>query len=563
MMVAPQTFGGPKFLKGGWEGKDHEHMLRKPVKAHYCGARFRYFLPEYTKGHGRPPCACCSDEKGKPTADHVISHEWVARRVVDVCDTYWLIGKRYLCKHCRNMGRTYTFNSWDPHVLKWMHPSFEAELGVKFTWKCAVTEKLASYIETHAVQGTSFDHMHAYVSSQHHVTCAKARLQYALAVDYWNRNAGMGVNKEALDGEWGDFDDPSAWAGYVPGKEYFVAVFLQLAANAEEFHSRCLQMVDANILSGDASMKVPKLIRLHGGPVYKSHLYTTMNEHAQVVGLWMVDSDGHSELLPHFQGVQHRFEAHGWDGPAYAYGDNCCGGDRSLFTTAWPSLKGHSAEVAQRDRVASARSAELPNATLAKLKCAHGYQVVRDRSIAESIASSLLLDTCIKHIGLDAEWRAFSSGSNVDVLQLCTARQDDRNLQIYIFLLGSICPAATRTLPGSLLALLQSPDKTFVGNNIQADLTRLGNCFDANLGRAKQDVRPSNIEDLSHLAHALDPVKWPTRSSKLTLLATEYLHLQKPEEERCSAWDSLRLSPDQLKYAAIDVALHFRFQLPS
>ena len=45
----------------------------------------------------------------------------------------------------------------------------------------------------------------------------------------------------------------------------------------------------------------------------------------------------------------------------------------------------------------------------------------------------------------------------------------------------------------------------------------------------------SNIEDLSHLAHALDPVKWPTRSSKLTLLSTEYLHLQKPEEERCSA----------------------------
>ena len=456
------------------------------------------------------------------------------------------------------MGRTYTFNAWDANVLKWMHPSFEVELGVKFTWKCAVTTSLASYIQTHAVHGTSFEHMHDYVSSSHHITCDTARLQYALAVDYWNLNAGMGAAKIGLDGEWGDFDDPDGWAGYVPGKEYFVAVFLQLSANAEEFHSRCVQMVDANIISGDASLKVPKCIRLHGGPVYKSHLYTCMNEHAQVVGLWMVDSDGHSELLPHFQGVQNRFKQHGWEGPHYAYGDNCCGGDRSLFMAAWPSLKGNPTEAEVRDQVAALQTAQLPNATLSKLKCnKEGCQVVRDRSTAEAVAASLLLDTSTREIGLDAEWRPFAGGSTVDVLQLGHERPDG-SLQIYIFLLGGISPAATRTLPGSLLALLQSNDKLFVGNNIQADLTRLGNCFDCNLGKAKHDVRPSNIDDLSHLAHALDPVKWPTRSSKLGSLVPEYLKLQKPEEERCSAWDSLRLSPDQIKYAAIDVALHFR-----
>ena len=220
---------------------------------------------------------------------------------------------------------------------------------------------------------------------------------YASKVHAWNKiQSGIRRLERKVElEEWGEFDDDEGWNGYVPCVAYFVAVFLQLHEAVSDFIHRCIQMADGEVLAGDASLKVPKLIRLAGGAQYKKFLYTIMNGHGQIVGFWFVDQDSAEQLSPFLDAVNLRFEKHGREPPLLAYGDNCCGGDRSLFTTAWPSLKGHSAEVAQRDRVASARSAELPNATLAKLKCGHGYQVVRDRSIAESIAPSLLLDTFV------------------------------------------------------------------------------------------------------------------------------------------------------------------------
>ena len=90
---------------------------------------------------------------------------------------------------------------------------------------------------------------------------------------------------------WGDFNDQDGWAGYVPCKDYLVVVFLKLAESNMGFMRRSMQMLDAQILAGDASLKVPKFIRLSGGAQAKKFLHTAMNGFGQAVGLWFVDQD--------------------------------------------------------------------------------------------------------------------------------------------------------------------------------------------------------------------------------------------------------------------------------
>ena len=65
--------------------------------------------------------------------------------------------------------------------------------------------------------------------------------------------------------EWGDFHNATGWSGYVPTAAYFVVVFLQIAERRMDFMRRCIQMVDGEILAGDASCKVPKLVKLGDG----------------------------------------------------------------------------------------------------------------------------------------------------------------------------------------------------------------------------------------------------------------------------------------------------------
>ena len=123
--------------------------------------------------------------------------QYVARRVADLRDTYWLVCKRYHCKACKAAGRQNTFNTWDPAVVEGYGGGLEESLDVVFTYKCAVSQCLADYIEDHAVTAASFEAMHRHITNNHHRSCDRSRLQYAHAVDDWNsQKQGQGRAQE-------------------------------------------------------------------------------------------------------------------------------------------------------------------------------------------------------------------------------------------------------------------------------------------------------------------------------------------------------------------------------
>ena len=361
--------------------------------------------------------------------------------------------------------------------------------------------------------------------------------------------------------EWGEFDDDEGWNGYVPCVAYFVAVFLQLHEADSDFLHRCIQMVDGEVLAGDASLKVPKLIRLAGGAQYKKFLYTIMNGHGQIVGFWFVDQDSAEQLSPFLNAVNLRFEKHGREPPVLAYGDNCCGGDRTMFTSSFPSLQGGLEAKAQREQAQAREAKKLPKATLAKLGCEDEPVVIRSMQGAVEFAHDMLMDETVETIGLDAEWATGRGAGrhDVDVLQFAVPGKGvDNKTRVYILQL-SVILSNSRVLPPPLLMLLQSDAKVFVGNRVQGDLTRMGNHFNVDLGRAQSNTRPTNIRDTSWSAYGIDPARW-RKSEKLSELAAHFLKMEVPKEDttRKSIWNKPILDEQQKLYAAIDVAVGLR-----
>ena len=487
--------------------------------------------------------------------------KYVTRRVIGLHGSYWLVCKKYKCEACKGAGRQWSFNMWDTKVLALLHPSIADSLGVMFTWKLAVTQELVDYIEDHAVCKVSFEAMATHLKSNHHRSFTRAHLAYVSAVDYYNiaikRSAN--ANRQLLEPEeWGAFRDPNGWGGHVPGAAYLVAIFLAKADQSEPFLKRSLQMVDAEVIAGDASLKVPKFIRISGGARCKKFLYTLMNGHGEIAGLWFVDQDSRECLLPKFQATNDRFVAQGLPCPRYAWGDNCCGKDRAMFEDAWPSLKAPHEAKEVLDRIKENQQGKLPKATFNRLKCDTNYKQIRTRADANEFALGVLMNCEQYFIGLDAEWTWGTTGSRVDVLTMCVEKFGQGGTpRVVLFRLNEICHE-DRALPSELLRLLQSNDKRFVGVNIQGDLTRLGRHHNCDLGTAVRNLPPRNIVDAGHLAHELDPVTYPRRQVGMHELTAKFLVLDVEKGDatpRMSQWDASDLTPAQLQYAALDAAI--------
>lgn len=103
-------------------------------------------------------------------------------------------------------------------------------------------------------------------------------------------------------------------------------------------------------------------------------------------------------------------------------------------------------------------------------------------------------------------------------------------------------------IPPALLAVIQSPTRLLYGVNIRNDASKLARDFPA-LGR------PQGFVDLSHIARALEPSRWPEGKRLISLAKLTEAHvgeeLEKPKE-RTSDWRK-PLTERQRDYAASDV----------
>ena len=236
---------------------------RRPLLEDYQRPRVQFFLPEIECGCPRPKCPVCT------TNDHTVVKGWMCRRVVDTKDTYFIVYRRFACSTCRAApGRPETtYGPWTPSVYADMqkeHSDICDDLGIVFTAKNAVTEEVMDYITHHATGGLSFAKQAEYFKGLHHKRAHRMRKKYLRAVKRWRQRNDDDLEAE----EWSQFEkstlafsDPTGYNGYTPGAEYFAVLYIKHVLLSSEAMRLRMQMVDAQILAGDACAA-----RLHCAP---------------------------------------------------------------------------------------------------------------------------------------------------------------------------------------------------------------------------------------------------------------------------------------------------------
>ena len=191
--------------------------------------------------------------------------------------------------------------------------------------------------------------------------------------------------------------------------------------------------------------------------------------------------------------------------------------------------------------------------------CDQKITVISEWTETNEWAGRLVLNQHARSIGLDAEWTAFTYG--VDCLQFCVLEESRAN--VVLLHLGKIA-RESQSIPPHLLTLLQSSEKLFFGNNIQGDLTRLGNKYNCDLGRAQKKSPPVNIYDCSKAANKINPSKFPKKQTKLDQLCKHFLNLNVEKgvtTARLGEWGNYPWTFEQIKYAAIDAVVSLQLGL--
>lgn len=80
----------------------------------------------------------------------------------------------------------------------------------------------------------------------------------------------------------GRFDDKDGYNGKTPGRATLSAAWDVVSEERGPWYQRRAQMVGGRILSGDASYKFTKKVKMDGNRVFQG-TYTVMNEHHMVV----------------------------------------------------------------------------------------------------------------------------------------------------------------------------------------------------------------------------------------------------------------------------------------
>ncbi|KAK9051155.1 hypothetical protein SSX86_027781 [Deinandra increscens subsp. villosa] len=144
-------------------------------------------------------------------------------------------------------------------------------------------------------------------------------------------------------------------------------------------------------------------------------------------------------------------------------------------------------------------------------------------------------------VGLDVEWRPHhirSMSNKSATLQLCI---DSKCLILQLFYMDEI--------PESLKRFLLNPKFTFVGIEVEDDVSKLKNEYGLDCGRSA-DIRAAAMK------------KWPGRFRRPGLkdLAMEVLglHMKKPKHVCMSNWEARVLNENQVEYACIDAYASYK-----
>jgi hypothetical protein len=522
-----------------------------------------------TGGTCMPSCPSC--KSNKRVGPHAFRDNHFGRVVVDLTETYYVLGRRYICHECKDKSQQlkavlqetaaannieigevrddevqYTFMGWNDKSL----PLFPCGIGNKFpavlTWKAGLDKKVVDMMRPLYDGGCRPDRLSALLLEMH------SRRFFQLCIEHEYELACTRTLTQHSYETLGDFGDKKKYNGLVPTGKFLAHVYKVYHASIGHYLDLEVKKRGATTLHWDVSYKEAKHLCLYRGrPVFQG-LVTAMNEVGEVRMQFHIYSDSHEQMKSAIEAFKRTTSSLGLPDVRLFYTDNP-GGDRLFYLRQLPSLQSQQ-DVFDEFSVSNNVPAGIKDSLQSYEYDSINVRTALTKCDVEKVVMALKEDIKGGRIGLDAEWnqlvscRGIQTGtSKVQTMQIAYRNADD-NINVLVLKVGQF-----DKLPPSLVSLLDGTDGIDIyGVNVSADLVKISRDFQATeMMKMNHKLRP-DVHNLGMMARRRDVVQ--DAGSSLEVIARRVLDITLDKTLRCSDWSG-KLTDDQIKYAAIDAAV--------
>lgn len=184
------------------------------------------------------------------------------RRCVDLDESFWIIGYRYICKQCRqiaakNTGNapkpSYTFMSWNTRILDQLPPHLRAEFPARLSHRSGLSISTTKLLRSCTQAGLATQHFADALRAQHLTRFDELHLQYLDAVF-----ARRGLNEwRPMYKPFLPFEDRSddGYYGFTPSAIWLRNIYDSLVEEHEPEIYQHMAMLTAEVCAIDHSHK--------------------------------------------------------------------------------------------------------------------------------------------------------------------------------------------------------------------------------------------------------------------------------------------------------------------
>ncbi|KAF6764006.1 hypothetical protein DFP72DRAFT_956173 [Ephemerocybe angulata] len=495
--------------------------------------RPRWFVWDPKALYKELPCPGC----GKTLHRHAAMSR--PRRCVDTSDSFWIVGFRYHCRHCRHpkTGKnTVTWCSWDRRILNVLPPALASHFPAILSHRSAVSKELFSWMRSCFQSGMGSKQFSDAVRVQHLLRHDELHLTYLDFIAHRSvLSSWMGQQYESFL----PFDDTSPYGphGFVPSAQWFRDMYDQYMEEHRQDIDQHTAMLTAEICAIDHSHKLPKHIARAEGERVVNGLLSVTNEKGEIRACNLVSTKAHSQFELALTEIRKSLDKYGHKQPELFYTDNMA--DKAFLEASFPSLR--------RGVVAVEQFGHLDPFTLPS-----DVQICVRK---EEQAMNAALSTIIEHVpiessdpdlvlGFDCEWNlAISSNGHhergdIAVVQIAFEQR------VYILQISDLI--ARHRLPEKLIMLLQNPRVLKVGRMVKNDLKQLEDA----IGATTPFVGALDLASYAKARHAVSNARCSL--SQLCAVVLQKRLSKNVSERLSTAWEQPHLTPEQEHYAACD-----------
>lgn len=475
----------------------------------------------------------------------------VARRVVALTKTYYIITQRIECKKTATRdGCGKTYNQYEPALLEQMPKPLAAEFPAFLTHRSGLDRDLLHLIRAGMVRRVCARQFQTILQELHIRRHDLLELSYCHAIDEFKSRHGLSDLAPKVP-PFSSFEDKTGFGGFIPSAAYINHAYQAYMRVIRPFLDQCMSALSGLLLRWDHTFKITKhLARIDGTPVFMA-LFTILNENEQIRWQGFVHTKAFSHLRHAFEGIVRSLKLHGLPQPILGFTDNVAADEANVISCV-PSL---AEGITPIDDTATAvlPVATLPENVMIKF-CATTSEISSAcHEILEVIKD--FAEEVMMPVGFDMEWdfSPFSSrnggGLTSNAITKKTALiQIALPTVVYVLHVYKL-----KALPLELVSVLLSPRIIKIGRNVGGDFAKLHRDFQ----QFNESSAKKSIIELGKLARIKGVVS--TATASLAAITAAVFKQSLCKDQRYSEWSCQTLTSAQLEYAALDA--HIALQI--